>query len=1408
MAFCRNIVSAFCVVVLATVATAQQADEATALNTQSLKLFNEGKYSEAIPLAQRALAMREKALGPDHPDVAVSLNNLATLYNAQDRYAEAEPLFKRALAIHEKAQGPDHPDVGTSLANLAALYQDEGRYAEAEPLFRRGLAIREKALGPDHLEVAHSLNGLALLAEALGRYTEAEPLFKRALAIREQHGANTVEVAQSLNYLGELYRAQGRYADAEPLYKRSLSINEKTLGSDSLAVGVSLTDLALLYGDESRYADAEPLFKQSLAIREKALGSDHRLVAESLNYFADLYRTQGRYADAEPLFKRSIRIYEQALGLDHPDVAHPLDGLASLYETLSRYADAEPLYKRSLAINEKAFGPDHPEVATSLNDLAELYRVQGRNADAEPLYKRALAIRERALGPDHPDVGVSLNNMALLYKAQARYADAEQLLKRCLAIDGKTRGPDSLVLARSLNNLAVLYNDQGRYEEAEPIFQHSLAIREKALGPDHPDVGKVLNNLAFLYRIQGRFDDAELLFKRSLAIDEKALGPDNLEVASSLNHLAGLYQTQGRYEDAEPLYERSLAIREKAFGLNNPSVALQLVDLAALYEVQGRYDDAEALYKRTLDIYEKALGPDHPSVAISLDGLATLYEDQGRYADAEPLFKRSLIIDEKAFGLDHPAVVAALNNLAVFYFRQSDWNQASDYWRRSTNVMMRRVERGTAGMGKPLTGRGKSEAEQSYFEFQGLARAAYRTQVENGRADLNPQLIRETFQIAQWVQGSEAAASLAQMAARGAKGDPALASIVRERQDLVAEWQKRDGARAAQVAQPDDKRDKAIEAANAARMTEIDARIAEIDKRLTKEFSDYAALASPNSLSVEQVQTNLAADEALVLLLDLPEAPPTPEETFIWVVTKTNVRWVRSEIGSVSLNRLVAALRCGLDFDGSWGAPGSRCADLLGVVYSEGDHDAGKPLPFDINRAHALYNALFGPIEDVIKDKHLLLVPSGALTSLPFQVLITALPGNASSGQRMREAGLLGAELQLSEHEVSVVHTVAGGPAETSGLKPRDILLSIAGREIVGVDQAIDAVRACAPRTTIQLRIRRDGEERDVSVTLGSTTIRDWAPHFLEPTAKNVAWLIREHALSVLPSVSSLGALRQLAKDSHASHILIGFGNPLLDGEPDEYPDDGPRAAQARAHERCAKPIGQQVASLEGKRRGTRSPVLRGGLADVEQIRFQAPLPETADELCAVARDLDVGDEDVRLGARATEAEVKRLSEAGELSKYRLIHFATHGALAGQVSGNSEPGLLLTPPDKATDTDDGYLSASEIAGLKLDADWVILSACNTAGGAEGAEALSGLARAFFYAGARALLVSHWSVYSDTTVKLITGAISRLAADSSIGRAEAMRRSMLALIDQGATRESHPAFWAPFIVVGEGAARSQ
>ena len=183
---------------------------------------------------------------------------------------------------------------------------------------------------------------------------------------------------------------------------------------------------------------------------------------------------------------------------------------------------------------------------------------------------------------------------------------------------------------------------------------------------------------------------------------------------------------------------------------------------------------------------------------------------------------------------------------------------------------------------------------------------------------------------------------------------------------------------------------------------------------------------------------------------------------------------------------------------------------------------------------------------------------------------------------------------------------------------------------------------------------------------------------------------------------------------------------------------------------------------------------------------------------------------EIRLGASATESDIKRLSASGELANYRVVHFATHGLLAGDIetmaSRQGEPALVLTPPATPQDTDDdGLLTASEVAQLKLNADWVILSACNTAAGDKpGAEALSGLARAFFYAGARTLLVSHWPVYSDAAVQLLDRTFAELHAHPEIGRSEAFRRAMIALIDDPAQDDNpHPSVWAPFSVIGEG-----
>jgi CHAT domain-containing protein/tetratricopeptide (TPR) repeat protein len=998
---------------------------------------------------------------------------------------------------------------------------------------------------------------------------------------------------------------------------------------------------------------------------------------------------QGKYAQALPIAQRYVELARQKHGDDHPAFAIAISWLGAVYRDQGRLAEAEPLLRRSLAINEKALGPLHPEVGASLNGLARLYWAQGRYADAEALFRRGLAIHETALGPDHPHLGAALSNLATLYRYQGRYAEAEPLYRRGVAIVETALGREHPNLAAALGNLASLYQAQGRYEEAEPLLRRSLAIAETALGPEHPSVGLALNNLALLYQAQGRYGEAEPLHRRSLAIRETALGREHPDVAVSLNNLGGLYQAQGRYGEAGPLYRRSLDIRETALGREHPVVAESLNNLALLYLDQGRYAEAEPLHRRSLAIIEPALGREHPKVATVLNNLAYLYQAQGRYEEAEPLLRRSLAIAEAVLGREHPDVVRELNNLAFLELARSDWARAADYWQRSTGTIVRRTERGLASAAA------KGEAQQLGWQFAGLVKMTHRLAAE-GRAGGAP--AAEMFETAQWALASEAAASLAQMAARSAAGSPPLAGLVRERQDLVGEWQAKDKLLVAAKSQEPARRNAGAEKGLADRLGAVDSRLADIGRKLAKDFPDYAALASPAPVSVAGVQAQLGADEALVLFLDTDARfKPLPEETFVWVVTRTHVRWVRSDLGTAALNREVAALRCGLD-NALWGDKDkrARCVEVLEAQGSENN-----VLPFPVARAHALYKALLGEVEDLIAGKHLLIVPSGALTQLPFQVLVTMPP------------------------------------------------------------------KATVP----------------------------------EEGYRKTAWLGARQPITVLPAVSSLKALRAHAKASRASKVYLGIGNPLLDGRDPRLAE---LAKKARAMKSCPVPP-TPVATLGAGHGGVAPVEIRGGLANVADLRTQAPLPETADELCTVARDLKANVSEVRLGDRATETDIKALSKSGELARYRVLHFATHGAMAGELSSAREPGLILTPPDKASEEDDGYLSASEIGGLKIDADWVILSACNTAAGrATSAEALSGLARAFFYAGARALLVSHWAVDSTATVKLITTAAAEMARDARVGRAEAMRRAMLALIQSG-TQEAHPSFWAPFAVVGEGAA---
>jgi CHAT domain-containing protein len=705
---------------------------------------------------------------------------------------------------------------------------------------------------------------------------------------------------------------------------------------------------------------------------------------------------------------------------------------------------------------------------------------------------------------------------------------------------------------------------------------------------------------------------------------------------------------QKRFAEVESLLKRALAIREKLLGGEHPETAWTLAGLGELYRQQARLAEAEPVLKRALAIQEKTLGANRIEVAITLQSLGEVYRGRGEVDRAEPMLQRALAIREQTWGKNNRDVAETRVSLAKLKFARGAISPALEDAREATAGLMGRAQAFSSGR---VGRRDAAGAELKPYFVENLF-ISYRAAAAGIASEET--LASEAFLAVQSAQSTAAANALSQMAVRFAAGTGPLADLVRLRQDLGARWHATDHFLLEALSATGERRsDAAIKAARA-ELSSIESQIEDADAKLAKEFPDYAALANPKPLSVAETQALLAPDEALIAYLI------GDKTSYVFAVTREGVSWKELSIGADELTKTVGAIRLGLDI----GAIQQKKAD-----------------PVKLDALYALYQTILKPVDDFIRTKpKLIVVPDGALTSLPFHLLVTEPP------------------------------------------KPRNY--------------------------------------------------------------REASYLLRRHAITVSPSVSSLKVLRQVANVVPGAKPMTGFGDPLLD---QKQPGD----ARGMPATRSSAP------ALRGF-----SSYFRGSAPDIDALRTGlSPLPTTADELNAVAAALGVPKSEIKLREQATEHAVKSAS----LADYRIVYFATHGLIAGEVNGLAEPALVLTIPQRPTEEDDGLLTASEVAGLKLNADWVVLSACNTAAGDRpGAEALSGLARAFFYAGARALLVSHWQVDDKATARIAIDLFTRLSKDPSLSRAEALRQSMLMLIDDPSDpQEAFPAFWAPFVVVGEG-----
>lgn len=989
--------------------------------------------------------------------------------------------------------------------------------------------------------------------------------------------------------------------------------------------------------------------------------------------------------------------------------------------------------------------------------------IKAGRTDAGVIYvEQALRLAEQTFGSNDSYTQESIKSLASLYLAQHRYAEAEPLYIRAMAVSARLLGDDHLETLTLAGELADTYQGLGRYADAEPLYARALTVMERVAGSDHRDTLTAINDLAGNYARQGRYADSQRLYRRGLEASERVLGTDNMVTLAFGGNLATVYVREGRYAEAEPLYLRALAGNERALVNDHPDTLNSLQGLASLYQHQGRYAEAEALLVRALAGNERAGGNDHPDTLGSLSSLAQTYKMQGRNAEATPLFARVLDARERLLGREHPDTLESLSGLAANYEDLGRYADAEPLYKRA-------VAANEIVLGK--------EHPYTLTSVNNLA-GNHARQGRYGDAEL---LFARVLEARERILGKEHPATLgaysnltatllsdAKSASRAIGPARALLARIRARRSSTD----------------------TSEFANAQNMRET--------KRHVDDFISFVELAW---IAVERGTESRRAVQT--------EAFTALQDSIAGMAGKA--------MGQMAVRRAAEGQGAGL---GALVRQRQDLADLWGTNASQFGEAAAGTGPVALARRATLTHArqrIEGEMDRI--DARL-------RAQFPqYFALVRPEPIDVAATQSLLgldEALLLAVQNDLGTHVIAVSKTdmkwvrsewtserVAGAVKRLlwdvgadSGVSAED---AAKWEKEGGPGYPYDRKTAFALYQQIVAPVEAvlAGKRQVFVATGGVLTSLPFGILVTEPpqgadgdpqTLRNTKWFADAHALVAIPSVQSLQMLRNSATAVRAGSTaadagFAGYGDPTLDGE---------------ALFRGAK---------SGRGRSTQS-VFRPGLsrsgaavANVDALRSLARLPGTATELEGMRVALSAPVSAVHLQQAATEAAIR----SADLSNVQVLALATHGLMAGELAGAVEPGLVFTPPAQASDQDDGYLTASEVSAMKLNADWVILSACNTAAGdgSEGAPGLSGLARAFFYAGARNLLVSHWPVRDDVAARLTVDTIRRQEGDPKLSRAEAFQQAMRAIRseashDSATDTWAHPNAWAPFSLIGDGA----
>ena len=990
--------------------------------------------------------------------------------------------------------------------------------------------------------------------------------------------------------------------------------------------------------------------------------------------------------------------------------------------------------------------------------------------DASALAAGAAPI-PRALTPAETTAWQALVVQAEAARTAGRWSDLEKVTRRRAAIEERAYGPEAVVTAISWSWIGQALVRQGRDAQAEPFYRRALEVDRKVLGPRDPQTLLAISNLAGVLERRSRFGEAEPLRRELLATSRTLFGDASAEVAAAAVALADVVRAQGKPREAEPLYRLAVEVDTRLLGEKDPGLSADLGSLAATLDELGRHVEAEPLHRRSLAIRREVFGERDAATAQAYARMGANLDAQGRHEEAEPLLRLALATDRDVRGPRHAATAADAALLGANLNAQHRPRDAEPLLREALAVRRallgeKHADTGVSygALGDNLAARGKrQEAERLHRRALAILRAA--------RGESDPATAKAY------------AALASDLNARGryAEAEPMLRRALDVRKVTLGERHPTTAAtydalaenqhHLASNTQAEALSSKAVAIVRARRSADLTAIGSDPDVALRRARADaetgqaaepvfrrylrlawLAAAEQPAELPRLRDRAFTAAQDLEVSPAARALAQTAARAAFTRKAAAGEAR-VRQDLAG-QVRQIEGQLAQALPQNDP--AKAARVGAALDAVGRE-----LASLDARLQKDNPRYAETIAPPALSIAQAQARLRPGeGMLFIVPTgqDIHVFALSRTKVAWNRI-EGGQAELEKRIRALRCQVDDTACSGKPRLVGESPiapfdlqtayslyRDLIAPVEGA-LGGVDRLFVTTSGAFGGLPLGL--------------LPTQNVR---------TLAQAAWLGDRYALTTLPSVASLRTAAPSRRPADQRWAFVGYGDPAIDAA----------ALDAR------RPQGSKALGA-----------------------VFAPLPGTADELRAMARTLGAPASSVRLGGKATEASIKTSSD---ISRAGVVAIATHGLLGHEIQGLEEPGLVLTPPGNPSAQDDGVLTATEAAALDLSADWVILSACNTAGGdgVPGADNLSGLARAFLYAGARALLVSHWRVFDDATAALTVQTLAIQKANPRLSKAQALQRAMRSVrtgrrsdgspLPGWRAEWAHPAYWAPFVVI--------